>query len=167
MPNLGEIWNVSLEKGIFKYRQCIFAISEISPIGEGHGPSFEQTWIPFIQECFVPSLVEIGSVVLEKKIFLISSMYFRYFLIISPWKRAEPFIWAIEKPLLPKDALCQVWLQLDQWFCRRRFFNFVNVFSLFRNYLPLEKGGALHLNKLECPSPKDATCMCQVWLKLA
>ena len=38
-------------------------------------------------------------------------------------------------------------------------------FSLFRNYLPLEKGGALHLNKLESPSPKDT--LCQVWLKLA
>ena len=25
--------------------------------------------------------------------FLISSMYFRYFVIISPWKRARPFIW--------------------------------------------------------------------------
>ena len=33
------------------------------------GPSFEQTWIPFTQGCFVPSLVEIGSVVLQKKIF--------------------------------------------------------------------------------------------------
>ena len=30
----------------------------------------------------------------------------------------------------PKDALCQVWLKLDQWFLRRRFFNFVNVFSV-------------------------------------
>ena len=61
----------------------------------------------------MPSLVENGSVVLEKKIFL----------------------------------------------------NFVNVFSLFRNYLPLEKGGALHLNKLESPSPKYA--LCEVWLKMA
>ena len=44
--------------------------------------------------------------------------------------------------------------------------NVVNVFSLFRNYLPLEKGGGLHLKKkLESPSPKDA--LCQVWLKLA
>ena len=34
----------------------------------------------------------------------------------------------------------------------------------FLNYLPLEKGGALHYNKLEFPSPKDASC--QVWLKL-
>ena len=31
--------------------------------------SFEETWIPFIQECFVLRLVEIGSLVLEKKIF--------------------------------------------------------------------------------------------------
>jgi hypothetical protein len=32
-------------------------------------------------------------------------------------------------------------------------------------YLPLEKGTALHLNKLESPSSKDD--LCQVWLKLA
>ena len=52
------------------------------------------------------------------------------------------------KSPLPKDALCQVWLKLAQWFWRRRFSNFVNVFSLFRNYLPLEKDTVLHLNKL-------------------
>ena len=47
----------------------------------------------------------------------------------------------------PKDALKQIWLKLVQWFLRR-FLNFKNVFLLFRNYLPLEKGEALHLNKL-------------------
>ena len=31
-------------------------------------------------------------------------------------------------------------------------------FLLFRNYLPLEKGMALELNKLKFPSPKDALC---------
>ena len=36
---------------------------------------------------------------------------------------------------------------------------------LFCNYLPLEKGRALHLNKLESPLTNDA--LCQVWLKLA
>ena len=51
-----------------------------------------------------------------------------------------------------KDALCQVRLKLAQWFRRRRFLNVVNVFSLFRNYYPLQKGGVLHLNKLESPS---------------
>ena len=48
---------------------------------------------------------------------------------------------------------------------KKIFFNFVNVLSLFRNYLPCEKSRDLHLNKLESPSPKDA--LCQVWLKLA
>ena len=58
----------------------------------------------------------------------------------------------------PKDALCQVWVKLAQWFWLRGFFNFINVFWLFQNYLPLEKGRALHLNKIESPSPKDALC---------
>ena len=39
----------------------------LSPFGKGRDPSFEQTWIPFTQGCFVPSLIEIGPVVLEKK----------------------------------------------------------------------------------------------------
>ena len=84
----------------------------------------KKTWIPFTQGNFVPSLVEIGPLLCAKfgwnwpsgsgdEDFKISSMYFRY--------------------------LC--------------------------NYVPFEKGGALHLNKLESPSPKDA--LCQVWLKLA
>ena len=64
-----------------------------------------------------------------------------------------------------KDAFCQDWLKLAQWFWRKRLLKFVNVFSLFRYYLPLEKGGALHLDKHESPSPKDA--LCKVWLKLA
>ena len=52
--------------------------------------------------------------------FLISSMYFCYIVIISPWKRAGcPILNKLESPL-PKDALCEVWLKLAQWFCRRR-----------------------------------------------
>ena len=42
---------------------------------------------------------------------------------------------------------------------------FVNVFLLFHNYIHLEKGAALFLNKLGFRSPKDA--LCKVWLKLA
>ena len=37
--------------------------------------------------------------------FLISSMYFRYFWIISSWKRAGPFIWTNLNPLHPR-MLC-------------------------------------------------------------
>ena len=67
VPSLVEIGPVVLEKKIFKFCQCIFTISSLSPLGKGRGPSFEQIWIPFTQGCFVPSLVEIGPVVLEKK----------------------------------------------------------------------------------------------------
>ena len=85
-----------LKKKIFKVRQCIFAISLLCPPRKERGPSFKQTWIPTTQWCFVPGLVEIGPVVLLKEEdFQSSSMYFRYFVIISPWKRASPFIWTI------------------------------------------------------------------------
>ena len=38
-------------------------------------------------------------------------------------------------------------------------------FCYFCYYFPLEKGVALHLNKLESSSPKNA--LCHIWLKLA
>ena len=34
-------------KNIFKSTQCIFTIFLLSPLWEGCGPPFEQTWIPF------------------------------------------------------------------------------------------------------------------------
>ena len=43
--------------------------------------------------------------------------------------------------------------------------DFVNIFSLFRYYLALEKYKALHLDILEFPLPMDT--LCKVWLKLA
>ena len=46
---------------------------------------------------------------------------FSNFLIISPWKKAWPFIWTeLVIPVLPIDALCQVWLKLARWFRRIR-----------------------------------------------
>ena len=63
-------------------------------------------------------------------------------------KGVAPYLNKLESPS-PKDALCQVWFKQAQRFLRRRFLNFVNVFSLFRNYLPLEKGTALYLNQIK------------------
>ena len=78
------------------------------------------------------------------------------------FKRIEWFfIWTNYAPM---DALCQILLKLAQWFWRRRFLNYDNVFLLFRNHPPLEKGRALHLNKLQFSSPKDD--LHKVWLKL-
>ena len=66
-----------------------------------------------------------------------------------------------------RNTFCSIWLKLAKWLWKRIFFvNFIYmyVFSLFRNYLPLENSGVLQLNKFESRSPKDA--LCQVWLKL-
>ena len=40
-----------------------------------------------------------------EEVVLIASMYFHYFVIISPWKRARPFIWTNLNPLHPR-MLC-------------------------------------------------------------
>ena len=87
--------------------------NKLFTLRELNGSSFTQTWISFTQEWTVAGLVDIGPVVLEKKIF----------------------------------KFCQC------------------IILLFHNYLPLETGRAIHLNKLGATSPKDT--LWQVWLKLA
>ena len=65
----------------------------ISPWKRG-GLIFEQTSIPFTQGCFVPSLVKIGRMVLEKKIFR--------------FQLEKGMVLRLNKPKfpLPKNALC-------------------------------------------------------------
>ena len=58
----------------------------------------------------------------------------------------------------PKNNLNQVWLILAHWFWTKWSLKMFIVFSLFRYYLPLEKGYHFPLNKLESPSPKDDLC---------
>ena len=91
VTSLVEIGPVVLEKKMFKFRQCIFAIALLSPLRKGHGPSSEQTWIPFTQGCLCMFGWNLPSGSWEEKI-KISSMYLWYFIIISPWKRVWPFI---------------------------------------------------------------------------
>ena len=75
-----EIGPVVLEKNMFKYFQYNFIFSLLSFLGKGRGPSFEQTSIPLPKDAFLPSLVQIGQTVLEKKIF----KYFQYNFTILP-----------------------------------------------------------------------------------
>ena len=99
---------------------------------------------------------------LRKKRFKISQIYFSFLLLYPRGTGLAIHLNKVEFPY-PKNALCQVWLTLAQWLGRRRFLNFINVFSLFWFYLHLEKGGNLHLCKFESTLPKDT--LCQVWLK--
>ena len=75
---------------------------------------FVKHWVPFTKWCFVPSLVEIGTVILKEKILKISSMYFCFFIIISLWKRGWPFFLNKFKFASPKDALCLVYIKLSK-----------------------------------------------------
>ena len=53
---LSLVWNWTngtLEKDFNKFRQCISAVSLLSPLGIGHDSIFEQTWIFFTQEYLV------------------------------------------------------------------------------------------------------------------
>ena len=79
-----------LEKRIFKNFQCIFTLSLLSPLGEALFPSFEQTWIPFTKGWFVPSLVKIGPVVLEKKIFKWPHPIFTFLWLSPLWRGPGP-----------------------------------------------------------------------------
>ena len=90
--------------------------------------------------------------------FKIMSMYFMYFVNISPWKRAWPIIWTNLNPFHPKKhctKFCWNWLggsgEDFQKISSMSFRCFV-----FFVFLLLEKGIALHLNKLEFPSPTNA-----------
>ena len=116
------------------------------------------------KNAFLQGLVKIGPVNLEKKMFLnfdnvLNFLIFRkYHLLEKGWvlhlnKLVSPS---------PKDALCQIYLKLVQWFLINFFF--VKVCLLYLNHLPMEKGWALHFIKLESPLPKDA--LFKVWLKL-
>ena len=98
----------------------------------------------------MPSLLEIGPVVLDKKILFL--LFHNYL----PLEKGGVLHLNKLKSSSPKAVLCQIWLKSTKWFITRRFLNFVNVFSLFCNYLPLEKDWALYLNKLEFPAPMDA-----------
>ena len=81
----------------------------------------------------------------------------------SFWKMAWPFIWTSLNPLYLKVLFATFGWNWPSGSWEKEFLNFVNVFFLLCKFLSLEKGVALHLNKLEFPSPKNA--LCQVgWL---
>ena len=115
MLSLEEIGPVVLEK-IFKVIFLLFP--NYLTFWEGHGPSFEQTQISFTQRYFVPSLVEINPVVLEKKIFKAVKLFI-LFPNYLPFERGASLIWTNLNALHP-GILLPFWLKMAHWFRRRR-----------------------------------------------
>ena len=70
----GWNWPCDSGEGFFFISSLYFHSFVIIPFGKSCGPSFEKTWIPLTHGCFVPSMVEIGPMILEK-VFLSSSLY--------------------------------------------------------------------------------------------
>jgi len=66
MPNINAFRPVVYEKKSFLkiYQNLSYFVPYWAPT-----PLFEQIWTPIPQACFLPRLVEIGLVVLEKKMF--------------------------------------------------------------------------------------------------
>ena len=92
--------------------------------------------------------------------FKILTMYFHYFVIISPWKNVGPFICKKK----PRPPFSQGWIESSLVEIGSVVLE-MKIFKFRQCYLPLVKSMVIHLKKLESPSPKDA--FCQVWLKLA
>ena len=83
--------------------------------------------------------------------FLNPSMYFCNFVIISPSKKAEPFIWTKLNSLDPRMICGKFVWNWTSVSGKDDFSKFVNVFSHFHNYLPLENNGSfgwINLNTL-------------------
>ena len=92
------------------------------------------------------------------------NVYFCFFVIISPSKRAGPCIWRNWNPLHPRMHSAKFGWNWPSGSGEEDYKISSMYYQLFSNYLSLEKGRALHLNKLESPLPKDA--LCQVWFEI-
>ena len=84
----GWNWHIGSEED---FCQCfIFCYFFLTHYGKWQQSfSFDWTWYPFTQGCFVQSLVEIGPVVLEKKIFKCHQCIFKF--LLSPIEKWSDF----------------------------------------------------------------------------
>ena len=128
-----------------KYRRTTFATKET------RGPwatSFTWNTIPINKHNF-------------KKLWLYHSIDYKrkkkHYLLFENWE----YVLKLDHPLLGR--LC-AHLCCNCNSDYEKIFIFVNLFSIYCYYLPLEKSD-IHLNTFESSSPKDA--LCQVWLKLS
>ena len=108
-------------------------------VGISLGPSFVHTLIPFTKNALCQVWLNWSSGSWEED--LISSMYFCYFVIISPWKRAGPFIWTNLNPLHPRMHCAKFGWNWPSGSGEKDFFNFVNVFLLFVIISPWKRVG--------------------------
>ena len=113
--------------------------------------------------CLVPNLDESAQGFWTKRFLNIFSitLHICYNL---PLKKGVAFYLNKNESSPSKNALCHVWLKFAKRFWRKRLLNIFKIIKFFHYYLPLDKGVALYLNKLESPPSNDALChVCRNW----
>ena len=84
MANLVEIAPVVVERKSFKICKYILAISKVSPLEKGQSPYLNKFESPFPIDALRQGWLKLAQWFLRGRFFIFSSMYFRYFVIISP-----------------------------------------------------------------------------------
>ena len=87
------------------------------------------------KDAFYQSLVEIGKVVLKKRIFIFVNVFFLFCKYLPFENSVALYLKMLDIPYPRLLSAKFMW----NWFWRR-FFKFFNVFSLFCNYAPLGNG---------------------------
>ena len=133
---IARFWTSQYIKYIFRFieynKVLSMYFSVLSLLGKGRGLKGVEIWITSKKEYFAPVWLILAHRFWRRRFFLISSMYFRYFIIISLWKRAHHSFVKLLSPLL-RGTLYHICLKLDYRFWRRRFLDFINIFSHFES----------------------------------
>ena len=144
MPSLVETGSAVLKEKIFKLCQCIFRYFILSTLVRGVALYLNKLEFPLPKDPLCRVWLKLAQRFWRRE------FNFSYLIIISPWKRVQPFNKFEDlSPKVPCAKFSCNWHggsgEVDHSL------NVVKTFLLFRNYLPLEKGLALHLNKHESP----------------
>ena len=126
------------------------------PLEKGCAPSFEQTWIPINQWCFESKLVEIGPVILEKKIFKCLWIISAISPIYPLGKESGPSLKQLES-LSSKDTVCSL-VDIGRVVLGKKM-----LVIYFGFYIPLEKGVVLHLIKTWISITQG--CFVPIWVE--
>ena len=115
-------WTVVLEKKIFKFCICIFAISnmQLFPLGKGHGPFIFTNLNSLNPRMFCVKFGWNSPKGSGEDDFQISSMYFLLFCNYLPLEMGVTLYLKKNWISSTKDALCKVLLKMAKWFFRRR-----------------------------------------------
>ena len=155
----GWNWPSCLRGGHFQILStCFSQCRNYLTLVKGLAFSFEQTWFPFTQRCFVLSWVEIGPVVLEKR-----RTFLNFVNVFSQCRNyltlVKSLAFSFKQTWFPFTQRCFVssWVEIGPVVLEKKTFRFRHG-NFAISYLLSEKGIAFHLNKLELPIPKDALC---------